>query len=689
LFKISAAVLFLFLVTTWAAPAAVEPVKKTANEETRIVILHVNDAHCKIDNYPKIAWYVAQVKKKHPNVFFMNGGDNFSGNPVVDLYDPRGEPVRVLMNNMKYDVMVLGNHDFDYGQEILKRFIQKANYPIICANVKTNKAVLPQPEPFTILKTANGIKLAILGLVHVEKDTGIPSSHPDNVKGLVFSEPIETAKKYRFLEKDNHVFIALTHLGYDGDMKLAGEMGELDLIVGGHSHTAVMEPGETNGVLIVQAGGQANYVGQVEVIVKNGRVIKKSGRLINVSSIKETDPELEKMVAKYNDNPVLDRVVAELPYSPAGKFELGHLITDGLRKMNHLDIAFHNSGGIRSPKLNRTVRLKDIYSLHPFGNSLVRYEMTPAEIRSLLRFDYERNKRLDLKASGIQYTIKRTADFKVKEIEIETPDGKPLDESKTYSVGINDYISQTYGFTHKDPGKSLMVTLAENLTRYLKEGKDVCRNIKSLRTFEIIAAGDGMTPIGKTAVDLSAEQAVNSGSSTAGNLVTDAIRKASGADIATYPTRQLRVGLVIPASSAVYREHIASFYRYSDRNKAVVAGIKGKDLRQFLLERCRMQGYADLQVSGMTYALRFDSSGEVQDVTCKLPDGKEIENTALYRVAFNDYEFRKIYKLENKTLHPTYGKKTVEQMVSDYIKSVGTLTGSITSITEKRIMIIK
>lgn len=680
--------IFLFALSVLIASCAGGPAVPAG--ETRIIIFHTNDTHAKIDNFAKIAWYVARERKNNPraHVFFMNAGDNFSGNPVVDQYDPRGEPVRQLLNLMGYDVMTLGNHEFDYGQNILKNVLEKAAFPILCANVGVQKGPLPQPRPFTVLKTKNGLKIAVLGLIQVEKENRIPSTHPDGLKGLIFLEPIETAKKYRYLKKENHLFIALTHLGLDKDEVLAREMGELDLIIGGHSHTTIENPTEINGVLIAQAGGDARYLGRIEVILQKGRPVKKSGRLIEVASIKGEIPKLKNMVAKFNDNPALKQVIATLPTALEGKFELGHLITDAVRKLYNLDVVFHNSGGIRSNRLNKTVRLGDIYTLHPFGNQVVKFMMNPAEIRTLIKNDYERYKDLDLKVSGIHYTVTRTLNHKVKTIELRDRDGHLLDENKDYSVGMNDYIAGTYKFTHRDAGQSLMVGVADTLIRYLKEGKEVCADIAGARTGERIAAGDGgsLTRIGETPLEISAGAGPFSGSTTAGNLAADAIRAATGADIAVYPSYLLRRGLVIPASSPFFREYIPNLYRFSNKNKALTGRMKGRDLIRFILDRGSYNGNADLQVSGMTYTLYFPSDGTAPSVECYLAGGKKISGSAVYTVSFNDYEFKNHYRLNGKVLRQSTGKQTVEQMITGYVRKEGTIPPS---IGEARIKIIK
>ncbi|MGE5342853.1 MAG: bifunctional metallophosphatase/5'-nucleotidase [Candidatus Omnitrophota bacterium] len=461
-----------------------------SSPETRIILLHVNDLHAKIDNFAKIAWYVQQERKQHPNVFFLDAGDNFTGNPVSDQAEPKGEPVCQLLYKMGIDAMCLGNHEFDLGQERLNTFVKRAPFPVISANIKVQSGTLTQPKPYVILKTKNGIQLAILGLIQVEKETGIPSSHPDNVKGITFPDPIATALTFKDLKKEDNIFIALTHIGADQDEILAQKMGELDLIVGGHSHTVIAHPMHVNNVLITQAGSDAKFIGRIELVVKNGKIIQKTGQLINVASISGTLPEMEAMIKKFNQNPRLDRVIAQLPQPVEGKLELGNLTTDAICRVFHLDAAFHNNGGLRIHALSPVVKLRDIYSLHPFANNIVQFDMTPDEIRSLITFDYEKHKGSDLQVSGLQYTIIASPDHKVERIDLNDSEGHALDETKTYKVGMNDYIASTYKFQHHDPGRSLKKTAADALIRYLEENRHSTADIQKVRATETIRSKD-------------------------------------------------------------------------------------------------------------------------------------------------------------------------------------------------------
>jgi 2',3'-cyclic-nucleotide 2'-phosphodiesterase (5'-nucleotidase family) len=456
------------------------------HKQSTIILYHINDIHAKIDNFAKIAWLLQQERSKHTNVFFLVGGDNFSGNPVVDQYNPRGEPMLELLNRLKVDVMTMGNHDFDYGQEVLKNFMQRAQFPILCANVNAHQGIIPQPEPFYILETKDKLKIAVLGLLALENEDNTPSTHPLNIKGLTFNDPLETAKNFKYLKDKSDIFIALTHLGSDIDEKLAQALGELDLIVGAHSHTVIKNMVEVNGVRITQAGSQARYLGRIELTHKSGVPLAIKSELIQVDSIQSEDPEIKEKIKEYNDNPTLDQVITNIDLALQGKDQLGNIITDGIRQELQLDVVFHNKGGIRSYNLGEKITIKDVYKMVPFLNEVVHIKMTLDEIRGFIKYDFERHKDLDLKVSGIQYTVFCTPEKEVIRVELKDRTGKPLDKSKTYEVGMNSYIASTYKFSHQDPGRSLQKIVAEVLIQYLKKTTNLNESILKPRTFEKI-----------------------------------------------------------------------------------------------------------------------------------------------------------------------------------------------------------
>jgi 2',3'-cyclic-nucleotide 2'-phosphodiesterase (5'-nucleotidase family) len=427
----------------------------------------MNDIHADINNFPKIAAYINELRETNANVFLFSAGDLFSGNPFVDQHDKPGYPIIDLMNELKFDAAVIGNHEFDYGQKILNYRIEQANFPFICANIDAENATLKQPEAYTTLTSSGGFKIIVLGLIETGTNIDgryIPSTHPDKVIGIDFPYYRYEIENYTYLKKDNNLFVVLSHLGENSDRTLADENAEIDLIIGGHSHKVIQTPYEKNNALICQAGSKGRYIGRVDIKIEDGLVISKSGKLIKVESLSKTDAEIASLVSEYNKNPALNRVIAQNLAEFSNQDELGSLMTDAINWRLNTDIAFQNKGGIRSWLPLGDIKVKHIYELDPFGNEVIIFEMTCDEIRSLINNSGDG----DLKVAGIQYRYMGKSG-----IQLENFDGSELDESKTYKVGLNSYIASAYTFDHTDEGKTSNVTSANCLIEFLENEEEI------------------------------------------------------------------------------------------------------------------------------------------------------------------------------------------------------------------------
>lgn len=462
---------FLLMALAMAGPVSAQgiPVADT----TKIIILSTNDMHARIDNFPKLAYLADSLRHKNANVFLVSAGDNFTGNPVVDQYPEKGYPMIDLMNKLQYNVSAIGNHEFDLGQQNLNKRREQAAFPFISCNIDASTTVLKQPEPYIILKTAGGVRLAFLSAIQLGEN-GLPDSHPDNLKGLRFEDGITKAITYKNLRQQCDVFIALTHLGFEKDTVLARQMRDLDMIIGGHSHTVMEKPLFVDGVMITQAGSGLRYAGKITVLVCKGKVVGRSYELINLNNISGKDKVIQGMVDKYNDNPALNAVVAKAVKVIAGEDALGSLMTDAITDRLGVDIAFQNNGGIRIGELAAgDILMKDIYKLDPFGNMVVRFRMNTAEIKSLIASAYNRGKSIDLQVSGITYTVLADSSNVLKDIKMLDRNGKTPDPATEYSVGMNSYMASSYHFEHRDAGVSLYTTTAQTLIDFLKARKEV------------------------------------------------------------------------------------------------------------------------------------------------------------------------------------------------------------------------
>jgi len=450
--------------------------------KTEVIILHLNDMHAKIDGFAKIKYLADSLKRSHKYVFIVSAGDNFTGNPYVDMVADKGAPMIDLMNKTGFNLSCFGNHEFDLGQAFLEKRIEQANFPFICANINTGTSGVWHPKAYFLLK-AGELQIPVLGLIEVNEN-GIPDTHPTKVAGMSFTDPIKTSADYIELKKKYGSLIALSHLGVETDEKLAREYPQFDVIIGGHSHTILKNAVTENGVMIVQAGSYQRFIGKLTLVFKGNHVEEKSDTLIAMESLNGSDTAVEKLADSYNNNPEFEKTAGIAVVAISGKQDLGALMTDAMAWAAKTDFAFQNKGGIRIQSLHEgEIKLKDIYRLDPFGNQVVIYKMNLKEIGSLILNSYKKEKEIDLLPAEMKYIIKKDENGRVSEVSMFDRSGKPLNPDKTYSVALNSYISAAYNFEHKDPGTTLDLTTEECLVRYLGNKHKV--KYKDTERFEV------------------------------------------------------------------------------------------------------------------------------------------------------------------------------------------------------------
>lgn len=227
-------------------------------------------------------------------------------------------------------------------------------------------------------------------------------------------------------------------------------------------------------MLVTQAEAYLNCIGKTTVTFSGKQIKEKRFELINVSTFKEERADVQQQIQAYYQESPLTQVLAEATAPFQGRTPLGHLMTDAFRSILSLDIAFQNWGGIRIKELPKgNVTMNDVFRLDPFGNNMVIYELTPAEIRSLLMNSHRPySQQVDLVPSGIKYQI-HTRDGKATRVTLTDMEGKPLNESHKYKVGMNTYISSSYPFKHSSPGEELPSTTSDALIEYLKQQKTI------------------------------------------------------------------------------------------------------------------------------------------------------------------------------------------------------------------------
>lgn len=464
--------ILILLITVLFIMPGVSQAGRKCKKSVEVVILHTNDMHSKIENMAKLTWLADSLRQQHRYLFLVSAGDNFTGNPIVDMYPRVGYPMVDLMNQAGFVLSAIGNHEFDMGQEQFSQRRKEADFPFISGNIDVRKADLKKIKPFVTLR-AGKCRIPVVSFIQLDEN-GLPSSHPARLEGIRFTPADVKAADYVYLKEKYGMLVGLTHLGIEGDVPLARKYPQFDLIIGGHSHTVMDKPLVENGVTIVQTGSQLRSVGKTTLTIEGGKITGIGYELISLDALKGRNPEVQAAIDRYNDNEEMNRVLATALTPMKGKEELGAMMTDALTAMSGVDIAFQNVGGIRIPSIDAgDILYKDIFRLDPFGNQVVVFRMTLPEIQSLILSAYNRNKEPDLMVSGLKYTAVTNGDGVCVDVEMTGMDGQPLDSAKTYKVGMNSYISASYTFDHADPGTVNYETTAQTLISYLQKVQKV------------------------------------------------------------------------------------------------------------------------------------------------------------------------------------------------------------------------
>lgn len=445
--------------------------------ERQAVIFAVNDMHATIDNFPKLAFIVDSLRVIYPDMLLVAAGDNQTGNPVNDQYPEKGFPMIELMNAAGFDLSAVGNHEFDSSPEGFRNLTQKANFGFICANLSAGPSNDIRIEPYKIITLPNGLKLAFLGLLQINQND-IPDSHPDNMKGFAFRPPFDAAREYLWLKDKSDIFIALTHLGFENDVRLAETMPEgIDLIIGGHSHTRVGKEQIHNGIMITQAENKLKYGTLIRLVKRSDGTLQRSMQLIDIRNSKGEKPSIRTMVDRYNDNPVLKEVIATAEEDFSSYEELGYLMADAQRDAAKADISLVNPGGVRTDRLAKgPITVMNVYQLDPFGNELIVTKLTGNEIRSLMLAAFPLDDNSPLYPSGIRTELIPDGKGGLEDVVLFDESGNRLAMDKTYSVAMNSYMTQVYKYDHSDPGQSLFISTADATIAYL-------RKIRSVRSY--------------------------------------------------------------------------------------------------------------------------------------------------------------------------------------------------------------
>lgn len=455
----------------------------TISAEKRVIhILSVNDMHAQIGVFPQLAALIDSLRTEDPSLLVFSAGDNRTGNPLNDKYEIPGYPMVALMNQVGFNGSTLGNHEFDVHS--LQRLIGLSNFRYICANVFSTDSAGIRTVPYQVFDVA-GLKVGIIGVIQLGPQ-GIPSTHPDNLKGIWFTPAMTEISKYEWLSKQCDVTILLSHLGYPDDQEMARMFPWFDLIIGGHTHTQLKGDEVVNGVLITQNKNKFGRVTYTTITLEDGKVVDRKAEYIDIKKYPNKNPLVEAMVEHFGDDPKFKHVLATAETPFEAREELGCMMCDAFMNETGSDIAIENPGGVRlesHPAGEITVR--DVLEMDPFDNNAVILELTGEEILRMI-MTYCNNILVSFPYVGgmkCELTLDRTNPSRIKSVQLLTPNGKKLNMKRKYRVVTNNYITVTSKIP-EGAAQTLNVQTTDLIMQYLEKKKRV--DYRGVRRLEII-----------------------------------------------------------------------------------------------------------------------------------------------------------------------------------------------------------
>ncbi|KAI1493308.1 5'-nucleotidase [Biscogniauxia mediterranea] len=492
-----------------------------ADGNYNISFYHVNDVHAHLDQfsssgtdctnpsrgcyggYARIKTVIEDTRPEHPDSLWLNVGDEFQGTLFYTFYG--GEKIAETLNQLEFDAMTLGNHEFDGGDDQLGDFLQNLTFPVVSANVVSDHAKLNSTiKPYHVFEAYG---LAVIG-VTTEATPDISSPG----KGTRFTDVVAAVQgavdEIRATTNVTRI-AAITHIGYAEDQRLARETTGLHLIMGGHSHTLLGDMDGAEGpyptiatnadgdeVFIVTAYRWGEYLGYIDVTYDaDGQILAYHGGPVHLTNTTAQDPDLQAQIDAWRvpfeefaaeevgeSNIVLDQSTCQRQ-----ECTLGDLVADAILQYR-LDagspVAFSliNAGGIRASIDAGPITRGEVLTSFPFGNAVVEVSYTGAQLTRIFEGLVSGTSQFDdgggavtsffqvSRGVAVEYDPGRAPGARLVRLAVGGADVAP-DSEETFTVATIDFL--TGGGDNilppVDDDVVLLDTVDEVLVRYIQQ----------------------------------------------------------------------------------------------------------------------------------------------------------------------------------------------------------------------------
>jgi len=465
-----------------------------------VTILHFNDSHGHIEipeaeegevalgGIARMAAVVSEVRAyNHEHdiaTLVLCAGDVLQGTPLSTVF--RGEADFKCLNLFPLDAMCIGNHEFDYGMANLRDLIDMAEFPLLSANIRRESDGTRVFDGAMLEQIGDDV-CVIIGLTTPETRV---TTMPSNVAGFVFENQVQVARTLvdRILHHRDYLIIGLTHLGYEEDLKLAMQVPGLDIIIGGHSHTLPDAAKLVGDTIVIQAGCHGEFLGQLDLVVDEGKVTRHRWFLRPMDERIEPRPDVQAVVEEYVNRlgKELEKVVAVTKVPLDGEREhvrsqetnLGNLITDAMRAISGAEIAFCNGGGIRAGIDEGEITFGEVLTVLPFGNELCTVKLTGAQVKAVLAESASRER----PDGGFMHVAGMKVVIEGNELREVTVGEEPIDPDGVYLVATNNFLLEGGdGYDVFKQGKDpyeVGTKLSAAVVQYLTDRKEVAPEVE-------------------------------------------------------------------------------------------------------------------------------------------------------------------------------------------------------------------
>ncbi|WP_370311815.1 bifunctional UDP-sugar hydrolase/5'-nucleotidase [Sagittula sp.] len=462
--------------------AAFALIAGAASADYSLTILHTNDFHARFEpisaydsgcsaedndagecfgGSARLQTAINEAKTRTNNYILVDGGDQFQGTLFYTYY--KGKLAAEMMNQMGYDAMTVGNHEFDDGPEVLRGFVDAVEFPVLMSNADiSGEDLLKDSIMKSTVIEKGGAKIGLIGLTPQDTDE---LASPG--KNIIFTDPSEAvqAEVDKLTEEGVNKIIVLSHSGLNVDKKVAENTTGVDVIVGGHDNSLLSNTQEgakgpypvmVGDTAIVQAYAYGKFLGELNVvfddegviteakgepILLDGSVAEEEGTKARIAEAAAPLDEIRnEVVAETSDAIEGDRSVCRAVECP-----MGNLVADAMLdrvKDQGIEVAIANGGGLRASIDAGEVTMGEVLTVLPFQNTLSTFQVTGATLVEALEngvSQMEDGGGRFPQVAGISFTVDPSAEpgSRISEVMVG---GEPIDPEKTYGVVSNNYV---------------------------------------------------------------------------------------------------------------------------------------------------------------------------------------------------------------------------------------------------------